>query len=181
VVRQKLNDPNNFDVVSFAPARPDTGYFARGARALVRAREDFGTTQRPYNAAVLERPDGGLWVYVVPAQTRVGVFPLGGDVRYQMSADGRTILAKRQLHNAILERSVPLAAQGQLKAGTHTAVLDDIPEDTDVFHVLVREPGVPEYIVSDAFMYVIGTNGAIRYLGRREAILGKDSLPPRSP
>jgi hypothetical protein len=180
-VRQKLTDPNNFDVVSFSPARADTGYFARGARALLQARADFGTPRRPYNAAVLERPDGGLWVYVMPAQTRVGVFPLGGDVRYQVSADGRAILAKRQLHNTILEHSEPLATQGELKAGAHAAVLDDIPEDTDVFNVLVREPEVPEYIVSNAFMYVIGTNGAIRYLGRREAILGKDSLPRRSP
>jgi hypothetical protein len=175
-VRQRLNDPNNFDVVSVSPARPDTGYFARGARALVSARADFGTPQRPYNASVLERPDGGLWVYVMPAQTRVGIFPLGADVRYRISADGRTILAKRQLHNTILEHSAPVPVQGQLKAGMHTAVLDDIPEDTDVFNVLVREPEVPEYIVSDAFMYVIGTNGAIRYLGHREAILGKDSL-----
>lgn len=176
---QRQSDPNNFDIISYSPARADTGFFARGARALLVARADFGAPQRPYNASVLERPDGDLWVYVMPAQTQTNVFPLGGDVRYHVSADGRTILTKRQLHNTILERSAPLSsANGELKAGAHTAVLDDIPEDTDVFNVLVREPEVPEYIVSDAFMYVIATNGAIRYLGRREAILGKDSVPP---
>lgn len=49
----------------------------------------------------------------------------------------------------------------------HTAVLDDIPEDTDVFHVLTRRPSVPEYVMTDAFLYAISTKCDIRILDRR--------------
>jgi hypothetical protein len=91
-------------------------------------------------------------------------------------------VAKRQLHNALIEFAPRPDPNNTLQAGTHTAILDDIPEDTDVFHVLVREPRVPEYIVTDAFVYTIYTDGRIRLLGRREDVLGaKDSPLPKKP
>jgi hypothetical protein len=152
----------------------DTGYYARAARALDVARFDFGKTTRPYNAAVIPAENGEWFVYFVPAQARADVFPLGGDVRYRVSADGRTVRAARQLHTAVIEFGPSSVRQmGSLAAGMHTAVLDDYPEDTDVFHVLVRTPQVPEYIVSDAFVFTIAPNGAIRCAGRRWDILGK--------
>lgn len=178
---QRIADPNAFDVTPYAPgAIADTGYYLRAARALEIAARDFGPQKCPYNAEILERPQSGFYVYMIPAQTRPDVYPLGGDVRYQMSADGRTMLVKRRLHNAIIQFPPAIAHPGDaLTTGMHTAVLDDIPEDTDVFHVLVRQPQVPEYIVSDAFIYGIAPNGAIKLFGRREAILGKDSARAR--
>jgi hypothetical protein len=153
----------------------DTGYYARGARALDVARRDFGQVARPYNAAVIpsDSTGNGEWfVYFVPAQTRSDLFPLGGDVRYSVSADGRVVRAKRQLHKTTIEFGPGSVHQaGSVIVGMHTAVLDDYPEDTDVFHVLVRTPHVGEYIVSDAFVFSIGTNGVIRYLGRRQDVL----------
>jgi hypothetical protein len=53
----------------------------------------------------------------------------------------------------------------QLEAGTHTAVLADLPEDTDVFHVLIRTPRVPEYVMTDHFAYRIETDGKINFQG----------------
>jgi len=173
-VRQHDEDPLAFDVKVLAPARPDTGYPARAMRAITLASRDFGPQQRQFNPAVLERPDGsGFWVYLTPAQQRAGVFPLGGDVRYLISPDGKTIKAKRALHNSILETAPSAAALGdKMVYGTHTAVLDDIVEDTDVFYVLLREPHVPEFVITDAFVYNIATNGAIRVVGRRSDVLG---------
>src|SRR4051812_17157051 len=93
------------------------------------------------------------------------------------------LVAKRQLHNALLEFTARGDSNHTLQAGTHTAILDDIPEDTDVFHVLVRQPRVPDYIVTDAFLYIIDPDGRIRLIGRREDVLGKkDSpIPARKP
>jgi hypothetical protein len=175
--RQQEDDPNTFDVVSLSPARADTGYYARAMRAIALATADFGRQNRPYNPVVLERPNGLLWVYLIPAQLRAGVYPLGADVRYLVAADGKSILAKRRLHNELLERGAvpPRSGSAKLEAGMHTAVLDDIPEDTDVFHVLARQPEVPEYIVTEAFIYKVQTNGQILFGGRRRDLLGSDS------
>jgi hypothetical protein len=164
--------PDSFVAVRRTAA--DTGYYARAARALDVARTDFGNVTRPYNAAIIPADNGEWFVYFVPAQTRADIFPLGGDVRYRVSADGRSVRAKRQLHKTIIEFSAASVHQTEsLAAGMHSAVLDDYPEDTDVFHVLARTPRVPEYIVSDAFVFTIATDGMIRYVGRREDVIGK--------
>lgn len=114
-------------------------------------------------------------MYLVPAQTRAGVFPLGGDVRYRVSADGRTIKAKRRLHNTILEIATPAPRGSAILTGTmHTAVLDNVPEDTDVFHVLAREPKMPEYVATDTFFYRIDVSGKIVALGLTKDVLRPD-------
>jgi hypothetical protein len=103
-------------------------------------------------------------VYVLPAQTKNGIYPLGGDVRYVMALDGSTIVEKRQLHKNILEinsGSVPKGATPT--GGYHTHILSDVPEDTDVFYVLTRRPSEPEFIVTPSKkMYEIGVDGVIR-------------------
>lgn len=146
----------------------DTDYYVRAARALDTAAVDFGPVQRSYNLASLPGPQGNWWVYVYPAPTVWGVWPLGADTRYLISADGRTILEKRRLHNSVIEfsaRSLPPQPGATIQAGTHTAVLAEIPEDTDVFHVLTRAPRVPEYVMTDHFIYRIDTDGKINFLG----------------
>ena len=182
-VLQAKENPDRFDVAAIAAPRADTGYYVRAARALDSAKKDFGRHDRPYNASVLEQPDGSLYVYLMPAQVQDGVFPLGADVRYHFTADGRTMVAKRQLHNALIEFSPRTESYQKFEAGMHAAVLDDIPEDTDVFHVLVRQPSVPEYIPTRAFVYAIYTDGRIRLFGRTEDVLGtKDSpIPAKNP
>jgi hypothetical protein len=49
--------------------------------------------------------------------------------------------------------------------GYHTAVLGDIPEDTDVFFVLSRRPSIPEMIRTRNFLYRIETDGTVTSLG----------------
>lgn len=169
----------HFAVQAFTPARADTGFWLRAARAIEIARVDFGRVTRPYNTAIIERMWGDFWVYMMPAQTRAGVYPVGGDVRYLVSKDGRTILQKRRLHNEVLEYAPRPESGSTLEANMRVAVLDDIPEDTDVFHVMVRQPQVTEYIVTDAFVYSIRSNGEIKLHGRREEVLGKDPQASR--
>ena len=145
-----------------SPREGDADYYARAARALDVARGAFGAANRPYNAMVIPAGEGGDWfVYIVPAPTQPGVYPLGGDARYRVSHDGRTLIAQRRLHNTVLEYTGRQRQGAQAVAGSHTAVLDDRPEDTDVFHVLSREPKLPEYIVSKSYFFRVDLDGRI--------------------
>jgi hypothetical protein len=47
-------------------------------------------------------------------------------------------------------------------SGIHTHVLSDVPEDTDVFHVLTQDPPLPEFVGTAHFMYKVMTDGTIQ-------------------
>lgn len=170
-------DPDRFDIKEFNPPKEDSGFFRSAAKAIDVALKDFiehfEGEKRPYNVAVLPAEKGQIWVYLVPAPTRPNVWPIGGDVRYLMSADGTRIQAKRQLHRAIIENEPPKDKDQQLMAGIHTHVLDETPEDTDVFHVLTRKPSVPELIRTEHFVFVVEPDGGIKYLGKADEVLKK--------
>jgi len=166
--------PKEFKASKLAPAKEDAGFFLFAARAFDTSLADFKGEARPYNVAVLPAPSNQLYVYVLPAQTQNGIYPLGGDVRYLISEDGLKIIEKRQMHKAIIEFSM---AEG-VKAGFHTAIMDQIPEDSDVFHVLARTPSVPEYIGTKDFVYYIEANGNARYMMTMEAFR-KIKTPPQ--
>jgi len=167
---------SGFSVSKFDPAQRDTGYFLRAARAIDVARAAFGSVDRPYNVAAIPTDHSEWWVYLYPATTTEGVSLLGGDERFLISADGRTIRARRRMHKAIIEYGGP--PNRRVEAYTHAAILDDVPEDTDVFVVLTRTPRAPEFIVTEAFVYRLELDGSIICLGSREAVLGPDP-PPR--
>ncbi len=159
--------PLDFNVKKYDTPREDSGFYFFAAKAIEAVIADFKGENRPYNVAVLPTKSNQLYVYVLPAQTKQGVYPLGGDARYLISPDGSKIIEKRQLHMSIIEYSFP---EGQnVVAGSHTAVLDDIPEDTDVFLVLSRKPSVPEYIASKKFVYRVEPDGTINYIMTTEA------------
>jgi len=146
------------------PAREYTAFCLSAARAVDTALDDFRGEKRPYNVAVLPAEQNRLYVYVVPAQTKDGVYPLGGDVRYLIQPDGSAIIEKRQLHKSILEDSSASVPKGaKPTAGYHTHILSDVPEDTDVFHVLTRQPPLPEVVITGGKkMYEISTDGTIQ-------------------
>lgn len=167
--------PKEFSARRLEAPREETGYFLFAAKAIETALADFQGESRPYNVAVLSADSNRMYVYVVPAQTKEGVFPLGADARYLVSMDGTTIVEKRKLHVSVIEFSRPPEPKS-LQGSFHTAVLDDIPEDTDVFHVLSRIPAVPEYVATKRYVFLIERDGTIRHLMTTEAfskILGK--------
>ena len=162
--------PKEFNVKKYDTPKEDTGFYLSAAKAIETALADFSRENRPYNVAVLPARSGQMYVYVLPAQVEQGVYPLGGDVRYLVSQDDSRIVEKRRLHKSIIEFATPPETQ-KPEAGFHTAVLDDVPEDTDVFHVLVRKPSVPEWVATRQYVYRIETDGAINYLMTREAFM----------
>lgn len=171
------NAPDEFTAQAFNPPKADTGFFRSAAVAAEAALKDFTGhfegEQRPYNVAVLPAEKDRLWVYFVPAPTKPGVWPLGGDVRYLMSADGIKIHEKRQLHKSVIENEPPEDGDQKQVAGIHTHVLAEAPEDTDVFHVLTRKPAVPELIRTEHFVFMVDPEGGIKYLGKAEDVLKK--------
>lgn len=162
--------PQSFNVKKHESPKEDSGFFFLGALAMETSIADFKGEPRPYNAAVIPAPNDQMWVYIVPAPTETGVWPLGGDVRYLISKNGKQIVGRRQLHKSIIEYRTSGAGVQKVEMGFHTAVLDDIPEDTDVFFVLTRKPAVPEWVVTENFAYNIKTDGSI-FVMRKEAFL----------
>ena len=156
----QTGSPTRYEVKSFTPVREDVGWNLSAAKAVELVTKDFGPTTRPYNIAVLPEDAGSLYVYLYPAQVRVGVYPLGGDIRYRVSPDGSSITGKHQMHKSIIE-SVSADPKMKVEGGYHTHVLSDVPEDTDVLLVLTRQPKVPEMVVTRTFMYTIATDGTI--------------------
>lgn len=128
-------------------------------RALELAIASFQGEKRPYNSALLPAPDGNLYVYVYPAQVKDTIWPLGGDVRYTISTDGKRILKKRQLHKSILD--MEYKAEMYVVGGVHSHVLTDVVEDTDVLYVLNRKPSIPEYVGAGQRRFVISPDGSI--------------------
>lgn len=182
VVFGKLNkDKSRFDIsyeadeqgtlrqfaVRQEPAvRQGEGFFLYAARAIEITMKDFGTVSRPYDVAVLPGQADQLYVYLYPAQTKARVYPLGGDVRYLVSADGTKILEKRQMHKSIIETTPKLGKK--TAAGFHMHVLSDLPEDTDVFHVLTQDPPLPEFVATPHFTFQVKADGTIQLEEKRK-------------
>jgi hypothetical protein len=162
--------PRSFVANAKTPPVMDSDYFLRASRAIDTARAAFGPVQRPYNLAILPTSDGGWFVYLFPASTSVEVWPIGGDERYTITADGRAITESRRLHKTILD----IAMSKKLKsvAGFHVHVLACIPEDTDVLAVLSRPIKAAEYIACDPFAYVVDPDGSVRFLGHSKELFG---------
>jgi hypothetical protein len=155
--------PKDFKVIKHDPPLVDNGFYLAAANALETAIAAFSGGGRPYNAAVLPAPKNQFWVYLVPAQTDTKVWPLGADVRYLISGDGLRIVETRPLHKSIIEYDSP--KQGETReGGFHTAVLDELPEDTDVFLVLSRKPSVSEWVATRTYIYRIDLDGKINYI-----------------
>jgi hypothetical protein len=162
--------PKDFKVVKHDPPREDAGFYLSAARALETGIAAFTGGGRPYNAAVLPASEAQFWVYLMPAQTKTNVWPLGGDVRYLISKNGLKIQETRQLHKSIIEYAAS-EPPNTASAGYHTAILDEVPEDTDVFLVLARKPAVPEWIATKTFVYVVQPDGTARYVMPLEKFL----------
>jgi hypothetical protein len=147
-----------------APQRDD-GFYLAAAKGIESALKDFRGANRPYNVAVLPASAKQLYVYLVPGQTAVGDYPLGADARYLVAEDG-TIVEKRQLHKGIIPHGGPPPPGATVAGGTHSHVLSNVPEDTDVFYVLTRKPPMPEYIGTEIAIYAVNEDGTIKVVKR---------------
>ncbi|MFY9711336.1 MAG: hypothetical protein WAK88_14315 [Candidatus Cybelea sp.] len=165
-------DGRHFTAQVFATPRSETGFLVSAAHAVARARGAFVPVEGyAYNVAVLPNDDGTLYVYLYPAQAKLSVYPVGGDTRYTISADGTKVLETHRMHKNVLfaRTASPIGPNGgRLVANVFKEVLADVPQDTDVFHVLAREPHLPSVIIAQGQRYFIDVDGAISYKGPAE-------------
>lgn len=150
-----------FGVKTSDPPLKDTGFFYIAAKAIELSLQNVQLENRPYNIYVLPLDSGQLYVYILPAQTVTDIYPLGGDTRFLVSADGSNIIETRRLHKTILENRSGASGTKQV-AGFHTHILTDTPEDTDVFHVLRQTNPVPEIVGTQNGIYNVETDGTIK-------------------
>jgi hypothetical protein len=156
----------------FTSPKQDAGILLHQARAVKTCLAVFPGNGRTNNYTIVPTEGQQMYVYIYPAMTVKGVYPLGGDVRYLVSADGGTVLDSRQMHKRIVD--TPATPPGKIPSmGVHVADIADLPEDTDVFYVLVRVPSMGEMIATPHFVYKIEADGAIKYLGTVEKVLKK--------
>ena len=170
--------PEQFTVKKYEPPQEDTALYLSAARAIETALVVFTGEKRPYNAAVLPAKSGQLYVYIYPARTEADVYLIGGDVRYLVSSDGSTLLETRQLHKSIIEykdftKSKKAKEGWRTEIGVHNHILDDVPEDTDVFLAMTRKPLVPEMIITWEYTYMVRPDGTIKYEGESAKMFGK--------
>jgi hypothetical protein len=147
---QQSAAPTEYQVTKHDPPLADIDVYFRAARAHELVTKAFlgdEKPQRPYNISVLPAASGDWYVYAIPAQTDLAVLPFGGDVRYTVSADGTSIIEKRQMHKIVLEERV-----GSSPFNFHTHILSDVPEDSDVFYALTRKAEKGELLVTKKFL-----------------------------
>jgi hypothetical protein len=164
----QTDSPTSFVATAKTPPPIDTDYFLRASKAIDTAGAAFGAVQRPYNLAILPTPDGSWLVYLFPASTSVNAWPIGGDERFTITADGQTITESRRLHKTILDNPT----SENTVAGYHIHVLACIPEDTDILAVLSRQPRVAEFIACDPFAYTVNPDGSVLYMGLSKKVFG---------
>ena len=159
--------PGKFEAHKFDPPKVGDKQLQTSELALELVIHDFQQPKRPYNTAILPAPGGNFYVYLYPGQIKNNTWPIGGDTRYTISADGKKIIDKRPLHKSILDAQTK--AGSNEVAGYHFHVLTNLPEDTDVLFVLSRKPSMPEYIGIEDTMkpsemkkfFLINTDGSI--------------------
>lgn len=117
------------------------------------------------NYAVLPETDDKtgktFFVYFYPSQKE----NLGGDIRLKVNIAENSVLEEHQGHKSLIKEKRLATKYGGRKMAYHQAILDEMPEDTDVLHVLSREPGRAEIITTANYVYRIEVSGDIKYLG----------------
>jgi hypothetical protein len=161
-----------FEFQRFPEPGADTDFLVRAARAMDLGVMTLGMTKRAYSAAAIPNENGEWLVYLTPSADAASTWPLGDDVRYRISADGHRVLQTHRMHAGLVEADRGTSTDAaRLVARKGRKALRDLPEDSDVFHVLMGRPATPEIVVTPHFRYEIGVDGSIRVLGK-ETVVG---------
>lgn len=154
------------DAVSFDDPDLRTGFYRVAMAARNRANARFDPPEQVmYNTAVIPGPTGSIYIYFLPAQPAHRVYYLGGDVRYTYDPASDTIIAEKPLHSGML--TIDLRGDHS-PASMATAVLTDIPTETDVFYARSRpapEGGLAgHYVITQDWVFVLDSSGIVEYM-----------------
>ena len=160
-----------FEFETFAQPGPDTDFLLRAAKAMDLAVLTHGATSRPVSAAAIPNDNGDWFVYLTPSADAASVWPLGDDVRYRVSSDGAQILETHRMHTGMVDTQNG-AARTQLTARRSGKPLHDLPEDSDVFHVLISHQPQPTSVATRHFNYLIDADGSIKLVQGKATVVG---------
>jgi hypothetical protein len=158
-----------FEFKEFPEPGPDTDFLVRASNAIDNAVLALGATNRPYTAAAIPAENGDWLVYLMPAPNLANEWPLGDDVRFRFSADAERLLETRRRHAASAANNV---GGKTLATERHRTSLNDQPEDSDVFHVLMRRPQVPAVVATTRQRFSVDVDGSIKIMQGKEPSVG---------
>lgn len=159
----KGKDDTQFVARKVTPPNEDAGFYLAAARAVAAASKILVPADTRYNTYVLPGPADQVYVYFMPAQVRRTVYPWGADARFLYSKDGTKLVEKWQVHPKLMQDEYDAkAATTGLSAHSHAQ--GDLPEDSDVYHVLMRKPSREEYVRTAKGVFVIAADGSIRQM-----------------
>lgn len=151
-----------------SPPLADQNKWLDKALALDIARAELkenGRNVDKLNYAVLpdlnDKKGKTFFVYFYPSQKE----NLGGDIRLKVSLEEKAVLEEHQGHKSLIKEKRLATKYGGRRMAYHQAILDEMPEDTDVLHVLSREPRRAEIVTTANYVYRIEISGEIKYLG----------------
>ena len=159
-----------FEFETFAQPGADTDFLVRAAKAMDLAVLTHGATSRPYAAAAIPDDNGQWLVYLTPSADVANVWPLGDDVRYRVSADGTRLLETRRMHAGMVDTESEVSTQ--LTSRRTGRPLHDLPEDSDVFHVLMSRQPRPTSVATRHFNYLIDADGSIKVVQGKATVVG---------
>jgi hypothetical protein len=157
----KGTDDTQFTARKVTPPKEDAGFCLAAARAVAAASKILAPADTRYNTYVLPAPSDQVYVYFMPAQVRRTIYPWGADARFLYSKDGTKLVQKWQVHPKLMQDEYDAQA-AQTGVSAHSHAQGDLPEDSDVYHVLIRKPSREEYVRTNKGVFVIATDGAIR-------------------
>ncbi len=119
-------------------------------RARTTAAENIGRLRcsPQLNAVVLDDPQSDGWlVWLLTSTSDAGVIPMGGHYRFQISADGASVVRRDMLSNSCLNMPRPRADdRGEPAAVVVSQIVSDGPVETHVF--LSMQNRLPVYVVA---------------------------------
>jgi hypothetical protein len=135
------------------------------AAAAGQARRQPNPQGRPWNYSVFRERDGRITGYLLQSTNDPDEVPVGGDFRLTFSSDGLQILKKEEMHKSFLSLKPPKEAK-QAAGGFHTHVLqDDLPPETDLATLRLYKGGVPHYLATSKWVWVLQADGHLHFLG----------------
>lgn len=160
-----------FEFETFAQPGPDTDFLLRAAKAMDLAVVTHGATSRPFSAAAIPNDNGEWLVYLTPSADAASVWPLGDDVRYRVSSDGSRILETHKMHAGMVDADNEVGTR-QLATRRSGKPLHDLPEDSDVFHVLISRQPRSTSVATRHFNYLIDADGSIKLVQGKTTVVG---------
>lgn len=161
----------------FVNPKPDNGIYFSMYLAYHRANKEFFRGNTLYNSSVLKQNDSIFAVYFIPVQVDPNNYLLGGDVRYIINVKSDSIIDFASLHrrpkefpkSSTVNNNRVLVKPGSGKPilyDVYSNYVYDIPVETDVYFMFLRQPTVPFYVATNKELFKINITGEIIKLER---------------